>query len=283
MLSVCWLLVAFSLSLIFFQSAWSQTGDVDGNTFVNAGDMTYFIAYLFTGGPPPPTPLNADVDGTAMISLADLLQLTQFIFSGCPIQPYSGIGPGVSNIEMVLPRVGPGPVGPVVVPLNLTSNPGPNLIGIAIPFSYQNLPAQVNVVLDSVSFIGSIAPATWTRTSLIDAVNERVLVLVYTQTGAPVLPAGATGLLANLYFTRTPVSPGGDPLCLIPAYYPPTWFPTLFTTVCANPPGVPPASTVLLPKIGRIGDSNTDGTVSVSDVVYTVNYLFRGGPASCGW
>jgi len=245
--------------------------------------MTYLINYLFTGGPPPPTPLNADVDGTAMISLADLLQLVQFIYSGCPIQPYSGIGPDISNVEIVLPRVVPGAVGQVIVPLNLTNNPGPNLIGIAMPFSYQSQPAQVDVVLDSVSFVGSIAPATWVRTVLIDAANERALALVYTNTGIPALAAGTTGLLANLYFTRTPVNPAGDPLCLNPAYYPPTWFPTLFTTVCANPAGVPPSSTVLIPKIGRIGDSNTDGTVTVSDVIYTINYLFRGGPASCGW
>jgi hypothetical protein len=32
----------------------------------------------------------------------------------------------------------------------------------------------------------------------------------------------------------------------------------------------------------EIGDVNCDGSVTISDVVYIINYLFRGGPAPCG-
>jgi len=284
MLSVCWMILAFSLSLIFVQPALCQNGDVDNNTVVNLGDVIYLTSYLFTGGPPPPVPLNADIDGTAMINLGDLMQLVGFIYTGCAIQPYSGIGPDISNIEIVLPRVGPGAPGTVVLSLNLTSNPGPNLMGIVIPFSYQDQPTQVEAVLDSIRFVGTIVPAGWSRLSYIDPVNERALVVIYA--GAPTNPplaAGTTGLLANLYFTRTALNPSGDPLCLNPAYYPPTHIPLLFTAYCANPPGVPPLNRVLIPRIGRTGDTNSDGMVTISDIIYMVNYLFKGGPPSCGW
>ena len=33
--------------------------------------------------------------------------------------------------------------------------------------------------------------------------------------------------------------------------------------------------------IHGVGDANCDGKVSVLDVVYLINYLFKGGPAPC--
>jgi len=35
------------------------------------------------------------------------------------------------------------------------------------------------------------------------------------------------------------------------------------------------------PKPPEVGDVNCDNTSSVSDVVYTINYLFKGGPKPC--
>jgi hypothetical protein len=37
------------------------------------------------------------------------------------------------------------------------------------------------------------------------------------------------------------------------------------------------------PVVVKCGDANADGSVSVSDVVYLINYLFKGGPAPKPW
>jgi len=45
-----------------------------------------------------------------------------------------------------------------------------------------------------------------------------------------------------------------------------------------------PPGRMLLPEFSPkyVGDVNCDGEVTISDVVYTINYLFHGGPPPCG-
>ncbi len=65
--------------------AESQTfcGDIDGNGEApNISDVTYLVAFLFTGGNPPPNPADADVDGVAGINVSDVSYLINFIFNG---------------------------------------------------------------------------------------------------------------------------------------------------------------------------------------------------------
>ncbi len=281
MVWICWLILAFGLSLFFTQSAWSQTGDVDSSGTVNLGDLTYLVDYLFTAGPPPPVPLNADVDGSAGINLADILQLIDFLYKAIPLQPYTGVSPAFSNIEFSLPKIDPGPGAvPFSLYLRISNNPGPDLVGIVLTLSYQNEPGGVDVDLDSVDFSGGVAAGWSNRTVLIDNAANLAMLSLYTPNPASRIPAGTTGIFARLTFRRT-AEPGGTATCLRPAFFPPTHSPLLITDLSAD--GTPPADRVLIPKIGIKGDTNSDGTLSVSDVVYLVNYLFRGGLTSCGW
>lgn len=39
----------------------------------------------------------------------------------------------------------------------------------------------------------------------------------------------------------------------------------------------------IYPTVVKCGDANGDGNVSVSDVVYLINYLFKGGPVPVPW
>jgi len=285
MLSVCWLILAFSLSLIFVQSAWSQTGDVNGDGNVTTSDIAYLVSYLYLNGSPPPNPINADVDGTAGINIGDLLQLTEYIFAGCSLEPYTGVGPIFSNIVFTLPRVLPdsGSIGvPFNLELRLSLNPGPDLMGIVIPFSYANEPGGVEVDLNSVDFTtGTIVPAGWVTTAYIDNVNDIALLSLRagSPTGTP-LTAGTMGLIARLNFTRI-ANDTGDVTCLSPAFFPPTHLPLLLTSFCAD--GTAPIYRVLTPRIGRPGDLNSDGRSTVSDIIFMINYLFKGGPHICGW
>ena len=60
-------------------------GDVDGSGAIDVGDLTYLVAYLFQGGPPP-NPMNcvADMDGSGAIDVGDLTYLVAYLFQGGP-------------------------------------------------------------------------------------------------------------------------------------------------------------------------------------------------------
>lgn len=57
-------------------------GDGDGPNIV---DVTYLVAYLFGGGPPPPVPQAADVNGgDGKVNIVDLVYLTAYLFDDGP-------------------------------------------------------------------------------------------------------------------------------------------------------------------------------------------------------
>ena len=56
-------------------------GDVDGDdSGPNVADLTYFVEYLFHGGPPPPVMEAADVNGDGRINVVDLAALVDYLF-----------------------------------------------------------------------------------------------------------------------------------------------------------------------------------------------------------
>lgn len=58
-------------------------GDVDTSGSVNVADLTYLVAYLFSGGPEPiPFELAGDVDCDTLVTVADLTDLVAYLFSG---------------------------------------------------------------------------------------------------------------------------------------------------------------------------------------------------------
>ncbi|MCB2230193.1 hypothetical protein KQH82_05720 [bacterium] len=65
-----------------------QCGNVngDGAGEVDLSDLIYLVNYLFLGGPPPPTMINADVNcGTpGEVDLSDLIYLVNYLFLGGP-------------------------------------------------------------------------------------------------------------------------------------------------------------------------------------------------------
>ncbi len=62
-------------------------GDVDHTGAIDVGDLTYLVAYLFQGGPPPPFLDEGDVDGTGSIDVGDLTYLVAYLFQGGPAPP----------------------------------------------------------------------------------------------------------------------------------------------------------------------------------------------------
>ncbi len=60
-------------------------GDINGDDIgPNIADLTYLVAYLFGGGPPPPVPDAADVNNSGGVNIADLTYLVAYLFGGGP-------------------------------------------------------------------------------------------------------------------------------------------------------------------------------------------------------
>ena len=62
-------------------------GDVDASGAINVSDLTYLVARLFQGGPPPPCEDEGDVDGSGAINVSDLTYLVARLFQGGPPPP----------------------------------------------------------------------------------------------------------------------------------------------------------------------------------------------------
>ncbi len=63
---------------------WMQSGDMDGATGINIGDLTFLVDYLFRGGPPPYPLETGNVDCSGDVSVADLTYLVDYLFRGGP-------------------------------------------------------------------------------------------------------------------------------------------------------------------------------------------------------
>ncbi|MBU8933464.1 MAG: thrombospondin type 3 repeat-containing protein [candidate division Zixibacteria bacterium] len=51
---------------------------------INIADLTYLVAYLFTGGPPSECEKETDIDGNGEINIGDLTYLVSYLFTGGP-------------------------------------------------------------------------------------------------------------------------------------------------------------------------------------------------------
>lgn len=257
-------------------------GDIDGDgKSWTLQDLNYLIAYLFSDGPAPPNPIDADVDGFPGINTGDAMHLADYFISGlCWPIPYSGVGMrGNSQIRFASGLIFPTESGVVdTTHLRITENDGPGVEAMIIPLSYLNEPNQVEVILDSVSFEGSILPPAASTNVYIDNSDKTILLVLVNQGG--LIHSGITGLVATFYFTKVA---DGDPLSMLPVYIPPSHTFTLVTGACADAGSTHPR--MLNPKysLSKNGDVNCDGLMDLADIIYMMNYLYRGGPPPCGW
>jgi hypothetical protein len=280
--SIFCVMSAFLIGALFVQPIFAQTGDCNGDGSTTAADVACLINYIFNETPFNGLPIDVDVDGTAGISVGDLHQLIGYLYWGCDLMPYTGLPPSFSNMKFTFPVMTSGLVGQTFdATLDLTDNPGPDLMGIVITFSYQHQVGHVGVNLDNVDFTGTIVPAEWQTSADINNLEKKAcLWLVPGDPNDPPLAAGTEGLIATLTFTRTE---DGAVTFLSPTVYPPTNSPMIITDYCAD--DTPPEDRVLIPRyvLGRNGDVNLDGLVNIADVVYVINFLFLGGPPPLVW
>jgi hypothetical protein len=58
--------------------------DYDAGDVINISDMTFLVAYLFSGGAAPPCLDEADVNGDGTINISDMTYLVNYLFGGGP-------------------------------------------------------------------------------------------------------------------------------------------------------------------------------------------------------
>lgn len=59
-----------------------KEGDCNHNNAVNVVDLTFLVARLFQGGPPPPCAQEADVNDSNSVNVVDLTTIVAFLFAG---------------------------------------------------------------------------------------------------------------------------------------------------------------------------------------------------------
>ncbi|MFH2037642.1 MAG: lectin like domain-containing protein [Candidatus Zixiibacteriota bacterium] len=59
-------------------------GDASNNGSINILDITYLIAYLYKGGPPPAVPDQADVNDNGIINILDITYMIAYLYKGGP-------------------------------------------------------------------------------------------------------------------------------------------------------------------------------------------------------
>lgn len=252
--------------------AAAELGDIDGNGNPwTLSDLTYLIRYLFSDGPPPPNPIDADVDGFPGINIGDVYHFTAYFVEGsCWPIAYDGVGVKESvQVRFVSDLIFSTDSG--ILDTTQVKMIGGGSYDLDIPLSFANQPNQVEVILDSVSFDGGVMEGG--SGAKIDNINKTVV--IYGEVNAP----ETISLLATLYFTKIS---DGDPLSLSITDVPPSHSVTLVIPGCAESPGY---RAIFNPNftLAANGDVNCDGLVDLADIVYNINYLYKGGPPPCGW
>jgi len=141
---------------------------------------------------------------------------------------------------------------------------------IQIPLDYGDGGAPV--VADSVKFLGR-AGSFLVKTADIDPDSQTVLISLITD---PPVSAGS-GILAKIYFHITDSATAGDTVYLDVTTIPPDDSLLFTTSVASFEPFY--VSGCIAVEAFAAGDVNKDGKVNLGDIIYLVNYVFKGGPA----
>ncbi len=271
------------LSLFSAPPAHAVLGDINGNEIAGEiADVVYFLHYLFSDGPAPVVRNDADVDNCPGINLGDVIQLVDYMQLGTPyLFPPVGTDLVVpSGIKITTGWVIGAPGQIITMDVRINTVGQPDLYGLVIPLSYQNLPGQVELRCDYISFLGTLLEGKDCGYK-IDQDNKRVLIFAYPDIFADslIIHSGSDGVIARIDFE---VLSSGTPTEITATYYPPE-----HTMLLISKPAYEAGDSLgrmLLPEfsLNYVGDVNCDGQLTISDVVYMVNYLFHGGPPPCG-
>ncbi len=270
-------------------------GDATGEGFFNLDDSVFLVSYLYSDGPAPGVLAAGDVNDNGGVELGDITYLLKFLYLGGPVPsspwPFPGPDPTPTpfdppvdpTIELTLPNLNvvPGALG-LELPLLLSNALTTNGIEVSITFD------PTAVVLDSWDVSNSILGFANAEYINQEISND---------------PANPFAWLTAIVDFATPIDghfvPAGDglPIAVLHLSVPITATAPQ-TTQLAFTDGVdtPPKHNLVVVNGGETrrpttsggsidievtfvrGDSNHDCMLDVSDPVYSVTWLFSGGP-----
>ncbi len=76
--------VEYALLICPIEDCCEVPGDVDHSGVFDISDITYYVDWMFGGGPPPPCKEEADADGSGVLDISDLTYLVAYMFDGGP-------------------------------------------------------------------------------------------------------------------------------------------------------------------------------------------------------
>lgn len=265
-------------------------GDVNGAATdpfgnVTLADWVYLFNHLFEDGPAPvPMLCVADVNGYGDVNIVDLNALIKYLYKDCdwPVddccdsaytirQPKAGPMANLSisdsvNVMTAESIIGSPGMNGLVFHINGSWNVELGAYGMVLYYDTTRLE------IDEISLEGGVAEGELLVTNYGYTEYLKAAAALWNK-----IPPGSGNLFKVVVNIKETAPPGETDL-------------TLF-----NHPGPPPSMCAyalgdgindLLPALihGTIniqwicGDANNDGLVTLPDVVYLINYLFKGGP-----
>jgi hypothetical protein len=150
--------------------------------------------------------------------------------------------------------------------------------GFGVPLAFPDTFTHLDITCDSVSFVGTRAESAQYKNSdsrSIENAKNRLVVWAYWNAGSLI---SGSGSVAKIFFTT---GPDWDTTLDVPVDTT-VWPPETrleFSTVTGWPFFPVFVKGCLRYAEFLSGDANRDRLIGVSDIVYLVNYLFKGGPS----
>lgn len=259
------------------------SADINDNGLVELSDYTYLVNFLFNGGPPPPPPYpTAGTDPTPGISVPDARD-ARFHF-------HLGASAGV-----------PSDVG-ISIPVTLSNSA--DITGLTMVFKYSPDQLRIDQILTEENTILSAQSADYIiaeyhnreGVAYIASLKDFATPFWFQVGDNPSFPAGQNQLVATLKVgIVVSADKGFAPITFMDGLKipnenappdPPETLPDVHNLVMLGDSPVRP----VLDEGGGIdirrgfirGDANKDDGVDISDPVYLLDYIFRGGrPPPC--
>ena len=270
--------------------------DANTNGAMNLDDVIYISAYLYSDGPAPMVLDSGDVNDNGAVELGDMVKLLEFVFLGGPFPPapfpFPGTDPTANlfappvtpNISLSLPNLSVVP-GTESIPVQLTLSSDTVIHALEVALTFD--PAAVTLSsFEVANGILGIAGVEYIQQGLSNDPAEPYLWLAAVADFAtPVvgqfIPAGMNLPVATTQATipNSANAPQTTQISFAPEVSSP---PKRNLVVLAGGDTRAPTTSGGVIDIEVIfirGDSNHDCMLDVSDVIYTVAWLFQGGPA----